>query len=270
MPSGSYTYTVTSVYNSWTNSALSSEVTVVSTPPSASAPGVSASVNHGTNPYWVDREDVTLTDITAANGGPAVTSVSYYYCPVSSAPCTSSNWTFIGNSTGGGNWAVPWASGSLPSDGIYDVVAIATNAASLTSPTSAASEVGVDTTGPIVSAPSVAAAVTYGGNPTFVSNEDVTLTDAPVSDAGSGTETVAYYYCAGSSGACSTVLIGSSSTASGNYAVSWSNPLPADGPYRIEAVAADYVTNATTSVATLVTVDTTPPTVSAPSVNGIS
>jgi hypothetical protein len=124
-----------------------------------------------------------------------------------------------------------------------------------------------------VVAPSVAASVTYGTNPIYVKSEPVTLTDTSVSDAGSGVKSVAYYYCAGSSGSCSSsngTLIGSSSTASGNYSITWNTPLPADGPYRIGTVATDNVTNTTTSGSTLVTVDTTPPTVSTPSVNGFS
>ena len=117
VPSGNYTYSVTVVYNSWTKSASSSEVTVVSTPPSASAPGVSAIVNYGTNPYWVDKENVTLTDAPAANGGSAIASVSYYDCATAAAPCTSSNWTLIGSGSSGPNWSATWTGTSLPADG---------------------------------------------------------------------------------------------------------------------------------------------------------
>jgi hypothetical protein len=217
----------------------------------------------------VDGETVNLTDSPTDSGGSGVASVAYYYCPTSAGSCTSSTpWTSIGSSSTGSSWSVAWS--TLPADGTYNVVAVATDETSNVSSPSTATEVGVDTTGPLVSAPQVAATVSYGSNPTYVSNEDVALTDPSVSDAGSGVSSVAYYYCAGSSGSCSTTLIGSSSTSAGSYPVTWGAPLPADGPYRIEAVATDNVTNATTSTSTLVTVDATPPTVSTPSVNGIS
>jgi hypothetical protein len=265
--SGTYTYTVTAVYSSFSSNA-SGQVTVTG-PPTASVPGITAAITYSSNPMWVNRENVALTDGPSANGGPAVTSVSYYYCTVSAAPCTSANWTSIGmSSTSVGSWPVTWSSTSLPADGTYDVVATATNSALLTSPVSSSIEVGIDTTGPVISAPTIAAAVTYGSNPTYVSNENVTLTDNSVVDAGSGVMSLAYYYCAGSSGSCSTTPIGSSSTSSGSYSVTWSSPLPLDGPYRIEAVATDNVTDATTSASTLVDVDATPPTVSTPIVNG--
>jgi hypothetical protein len=270
VPSGNYTYSVTVVYNSWSNSASSGEVTVANIAPAASAPSVSATTNYGTNPYWVNEENVTLTDTPTTNGGSAIASVSYYYCKVTAAPCNSGNWLPIGSTSGGGTWSVVWALTSPPSDGTYDVVAIATNTAALNSAVSTATEIGVDTTGPVVSAPSISATVTYGSNPIYVNNENVALTETSVSDVGSGVKSVAYYYCAGSSGTCTTTLIGTSSSSTGNYPVTWTSPLPVDGPYRIEVVATDNVTNTTTSSATLVFVDKTPPTVSAPSVNGFS
>ena len=156
VPDGTYTYTVTVIYNSFSAvSTSSNQVTVASVAPTAAAPGVSAAVTHGTNPEWVNGETVTLTDSPSANGGPALASVSYYYCLVTSAPCTSSNWTPIGSATSGGTWSVTWSSGSLPGDQTYDVVATATNASPLTSPPSSATEIGVDTTPPSVSTPSV-------------------------------------------------------------------------------------------------------------------
>jgi hypothetical protein len=159
VPSGNYTYTVTVVYNAWTNSASSAEVTVVSTPPSASPPGVSAIVNYGTNPYWVNKENVTLTDTPSTNGGSTIASVTYYYCLTSQSLCTNSstaNWTAIGSSVTAGTWTLTWASTSLPADGTYYLMATATNSSSITStPSSSSTEIGIDTTPPTVSTPSV-------------------------------------------------------------------------------------------------------------------
>jgi hypothetical protein len=129
-------------------------------------------------------------------------------------------------------------------------------------------------TAPTAPAPGATAAVTFGTNPLFVKNEVVTLTEA-ATDAHSGVSSVSYYYCAGASGSCTSAnwtLIGSSTTSAGNFAVITAAPLaPLDGPYRIVAVAADNAGNGSgSSAATLVTVDTTPPTVSRPIVNGHS
>jgi len=130
----------------------------------------------------------------------------------------------------------------------------------------------VDTTGPTVVAPSISAAVTYSSNPVFVNNEMVTLTNTSVTDSGSGVQSVTYFYCPTSAGSCTSssgIQIGLPAT-SAPYTVTWNTPLPTDGPYEIVAVGSDDVGNTTTSAATLVTVDKTPPTVSTPSVNGYS
>jgi Bacterial Ig-like domain len=129
-----------------------------------------------------------------------------------------------------------------------------------------------DTTPPSVPAPAAAAAVTSGSNPVFVDHEVVTLTDG-ATDAGSGVRSVSYYYCAGATGTCTSVngtLIGTSTTAATGFSVASAAPLaPADGPYRIVAVATDNAGNTSGySAPTLVTVDTAPPTVSRPIVNG--
>ena len=89
----------------------------------------------------------------------------------------------------------------------------------------------------------------------------------------SGMQSVAYFFCPGSAGACTSATpwtpIGTSTTATGNWPMTWATPLPADGPYRIVAVGTDNAGNVSgSSTATLVTVDKTPPTVSRPIVNG--
>ena len=130
----------------------------------------------------------------------------------------------------------------------------------------------IDNTAPTMVAPGATASVQYSSNPTYFDNEPVTLTEA-ATDSGSGVHSVSYYYCAGSSGGCTSstpwTLIGSSTTSSGNFAVIWNTPLPADGPYQIVAVGTDNAGNTSgSSPSTLVAVDTTPPTVTQPGVNG--
>jgi len=196
-----------------------------------------------------------------------VASVAYYSCPASAGSCTSNTpWSLIGSSSTGPDWSVSWT--TLPADGTYRVVAVVTGVNGTVSAPSSATQIGIDSNGPTVAAPSVAAARTSGSSPLTVSNENLTLTDTSVSDTGSGVKSVSYYYCAGASGACSTTLIGTSTTASGNYSVTWAAPLPADGAYRIQAVASDNVTNSTTSSSTPINVDSGAPTVSKPIVNG--
>ena len=273
VPSGTWAYTDTPYISgtNWTGpeSAQSPSVIVDTTTPAASAPGVSATTTYGSNPIWVNNETVTLTDSPTDVGGSGVASVAYYYCPSAASTCTSSTpWTSIKATSAGGTWSVPWS--GLPTDGTYKVVAVATGNNTDVSNPSTATLVGIDTTGPTVAAPTVSAAVKFVNGVIYVNNENVTLTDT-ASNGGSGVSSVAYYYCSGSSGSCdgsNGTAIGSSS--SGSYSVTWSTPLPADGPYRIGAVATDNVNNPTTSSSTAVTVDTTAPSVSTPSVNGIS
>lgn len=149
---GSYTVTA--------QASDSKSVTATSSPvgfnysamaPTASAPAVTATQTFGTNPTWTDGQNVAFTDSPATNGGTSIASVAYYYC--TTATCNSSNWTAIGPPSTGSPWSVTWS--SLPADGTYYVVAVATNAASVTSPVSSATEVGIDTTPPTVSTPNV-------------------------------------------------------------------------------------------------------------------
>ena len=65
--------------------------------------------------------------------------------------------------------------------------------------------------------------------------------------------------------------IGSFSSSASNFAVTTPAPLAAEGAYQVIAVATDTAGNTSTpSLATLITVDTTPPTVTRPTVNGHS
>ena len=73
------------------------------------------------------------------------------------------------------------------------------------------------------------------------------LTAGSTVDVGSGVATVSYYYCTGytNSPVCTSsngTLIGSSSTAAGNYPVSWTAQ-PPNNNYRVVIVATDNVTN---------------------------
>jgi hypothetical protein len=86
-------------------------------------------------------------------------------------------------------------------------------------------------------------------NVTWHVSNGAQLTDAAVSDAGSGVNRVEYYYCPGYTGTCTNgTLIGNSTTLAGNYPLTW-NGQPANGPYRVVAVSIDNVNNASSASA---------------------
>jgi hypothetical protein len=210
---------------------------------------------------------VTWIGSTLSTGQPAA---GYYVTRVTDGATAAACGTSPAQPTTGsscGDTGVP--------DGSYRYVVTAVYATwTAASLPSGSVTVVTDSTPPTVPAPVVTAAVTSGSNPVFVNHEVVTLTDA-ATDAGSGVGSVSYYYCAGATGSCTSAtgtLIGSSTTGSNSFSVVTNAPLaPSDGPYRIVAVGTDNAGNTSgASAPTLVTVDTTPPTVSRPTVNGHS
>ena len=98
-----------------------------------------------------------------------------------------------------------------------------------------------------------------------------TALTATASDTGSGVHSVSYYYCSGYSGGCTSgtgTLIGTSTTAAGNFPFTWSS-LPGSGAYRLVTVAVDNVTNTSSASASIpvhissgqtITFTSTPPT----------
>jgi hypothetical protein len=258
---GVYHYTVTAVFASWTAvSAPSANVTVNNTRPAVTVnqaagqadPTRLAPINF-TVVFDAVVTDFTSSDVTVAPG-------------TATAVVTGSGTTY--NIAVSGMTATGSVSASIAANTAHDAAG-----AGNTASTSTDNTVTYDVTAPIASAPAATAAVTFGTNPLFVNNEVVSLT-APATDVGSSVASVSYYYCAGSTGACTSanwIGIGTSTTAATNYPVPTAAPLAADGPYRVVAVATDAAGNASTpSTATAITVDTTPPTVTRPTVNGHS
>jgi hypothetical protein len=259
---GSYTYRVTAVYHSWTAvSAASNSVTVTNTRPSVTVnqaagqadPARSLPINFTAtfSETVVDFSSAAVTIGGTATGTPSVTisgSGPSYTIAVSglTGPGTVTA-TIAANAVHNGAGAGNTASTSTDNTVSYDPVA------------------------PSVAAPALTAAVTFGSNPIYVNNESITFS-AVASDTGSGVASVSYYACPTATGSCSSgtgTLLGSSSTAAGNYPVT-TTALTAQGPYQIIAVAVDNAGNTSTSTSTLVSVDSTPPTVSRPIVNGHS
>ena len=142
--------------------------------------------------------------------------------------------------------------------------------------TSAASspvDVQLDNIPPTTDAPGVTAANTFGTSPLYVTNETLNLTDNAADTGGSGVASVAYSYCTDNgAGGCADALtpIDASSSSAGNWPVTWATPLPADGTYRIVAVATDNANNVgVPSSATLIGVDSSGPTASAPGADAV-
>jgi hypothetical protein len=264
VPNGSwkYTYTADLTGTNWTRESLASNAISVS----STAPAVT--IDAAQRPTSNTAPTFTGTYGTAS-GDIASVSVTVYSGPDTSGAVVATPSATL--DTTNHTWSTAPLSPALSTDGTYTVAARQSNTGGSTG-TSTTSFV-LDTTGPTTPAPTVTAAVFYGASPLYVDNESVTLTDSP-SDADSGVYSVSYYYCASAVTTCTSsngTLIGSSTTAAGGFAVSSASPLASpDGTYKVVAVATDSVQNSTTSSSTLIYVDTTPPTVARPTVNGHS
>jgi hypothetical protein len=263
--SGTYVYRVRAVYNSWTAQGAESDPITVSastTAPTVTVDAVTTPTADATpsfsGTYGTEPGDDAAVDVTVYSGSD--TSGAVVATPTATLDTTAHT------------WSTDSLSSALTPDATYTVAARQHNSSSdLTG--EATSTFVVDTTGATASAPGLSAGTTFGSDPTFVNGEIVTFTDSP-SDA-SGVQSVSYYVCPTSVTNCTSgngTLIGSSSAAAGNYAVDSSNPLASpDGDYKVVAIATDAVGNVgDASSATRVSVDTTPPSVNRPTVNGYS
>lgn len=258
VPDGTYHYVVTAVYHSWTTaSAPSNSVTVNNTRPSVT-------INQASG--QADPTNVSPINFTVVFSEP----VSDFTTPDVSLSGTAGGTAAV---TGGGttyNVAVSGMSSGTVSASIAANVAHDGAGAGNTASTSTDSTVTYDVTAPTAPAPVVTAAITFGANPPlFVNHEVVTLTDG-ATDADSGVASVSYSRCAGASGTCTQFSLSSSTDQAGSFSLP-TDVWTTDGPYRILAVATDKAGNVSTpSATTLITVDTTAPTVSRPTVNGNS
>jgi Bacterial Ig-like domain len=292
VPDGSWQYTdsATIAGTSWvgTPSSLSNSVVVDTTPPTTtiSFPASSAYYNSanwtagcntspfnmtdsicgtatdpGTNASGVASVAVSIQSVSGATAGEYWGGSSFNQSSEDQLPATYSS----------GDWTLPFPASNFPADGTYIARSYGTdNDGNVQSPGTAV-VFHIDNTPPTVVAPGATASVTYSSNPMWVNEEPVTLTESAI-DSGSGVASVSYYYCAGSSGSCTSsngTLIGSSTNSGTSYSVAWNPPLPADGEYQLVVTATDNAGNTSaSSPPTLIGVDTTPPTVPQPGVNG--
>ena len=288
VPDGGHDYTVTAVLASWHATSGSSHIVVQSDGVAPDGPTLispqTSGANSGTFSNGVFNASTWGTGCTAPATicGTAADNAGGSGVKKTQLQIAGTDGTNNGKYWDGGAWAsgplfldaVGTSSWSyalpLPDDGTYSLVARTfDNAGNQSLDTS--ESITVDNSSATVAAPDVAASTTFGAGPVYVNNEPVTLSDGASDAAGSGVRSVAYYYCPGSLGTCSGGTgIGTSTTSVGSWPVIWA-PLPADGPYRVVAVATDNAGNVSgPSDPTSVSVDTTPPNVSRPIVNGNS
>lgn len=260
---GTYTYVVTAKLNSWTAASNpSSSVTVTNIAPTEtinqasgqSDPTNASPVNFAVvfNESVVDFSASSVT-IGGTAGGTKVDAVT--------GSGTTYNVAVSGMTTSG------TVTASIAAGKVHDANGTANTASSSTDNT-----VTWDVTVPTAPKPTVTAATVFGSNPTYVSSEALTFSDAATDDVGgTGVQSVVYYYCAGSAG-CTTggTQISSGSSTAPNYSVTSSVPAFAngDGQYSVVAVVTDKAGNQTRSAAVVIALDTTTPTASAPTVNG--
>lgn len=264
VPDGTYTYAVTAVLSSWSATSVSSnEVSVSNTRPAVTvdqASGQGDPTNTApimfTAVFSEPVADFTAAKVVVGGTAPGAKAVS-----ISGA---GPSYTIsISGMTGSGT-----VTASIAANTVH-----ASSGAGNTASTSTDNSALYDITSPTAPTPSASAAITFGTSPMYVNNEVVNVRDA-AQDADSGVAVVRYYVCAGATGSCGSgngTLIGSSTNASNNYAITSNAPLATpDGIYRIVASATDNAGNTTASGPVQIAVDTTAPTASAPIVNGRS
>ena len=191
-------------------------------------------------PYTTNQNVVTIAGGCTPGEGNVGWSAAGTVTENGSVPCSS------------GAWSATLTS-QLSEEGSYTLSA-AQGAASSPSQT-----LTIDTTAPTI--PTLTALPPYVRN-----GQPLSATNVSDNGGGSGVKQVNYLYCPGSSCTPSTP-IGSSSTASGDYAVSWSGQ-PADGPYRVLAQTEDGAGNTADSSIQSTVIDNTPPPVALDKING--
>ncbi len=193
-------------------------------------------------PYWTNPNVITIAGGCTSGEGNVSWSVTGTATENGSVPCAS------------GAWSAALTS-QLSAEGSYTLSAAQSTASS------PSQTLTIDATAP--------AAPTLSPLPAHIRNgQSLSATNVSDNGGGSGVKQVNYLYCPGSSCTPST-LTGSSSTAGGDYAVSWSGP-PADGPYRVMAQTEDNAGNTADSSILSTAIDNTPPSVALDKINGAS
>lgn len=174
-----------------------------------------------------------------------------------------------------GEGTVSWSVGGAASEGGSASCASGTWSASLSTPLSSDGSYTLSAAQGVASSPSQTLMIdttapdppTLTALPPFIGNgQPLSATNVGDNGGGSGVKQVNYLYCPESSCPPDT-LIGSSSTASDDYAVSWSGQ-PADGPYKVMAQSEDNAGNTADSSIQATAIDNGSPHVTLNKVNG--
>jgi len=145
----------------------------------------------------------------------------------------------FGNPVASGGITVTLSSSAGPLDGGATAVTNGSGLATFGSAEIDTAAAGLTLTG---SASGLSPASSGSFNVVVPVTNGIPLTDT-AADSGSGVKSVGYYYCAGYSGACTNgTLIGTATNAANSYLLTWTGQ-PANGQYRLVAVAVDNVTN---------------------------
>ena len=187
---------------------------------------------------------VTLSPTDNAGGSGVATT---YYTDGSSTPTTSST---------------QGTSIVLSTDGVYNVKYFSVdNLGNQESVKTASTAIHIDKTAPTPAAIGFPGAYVHSGTTNIANGQALTdaATDQTINGASSGVASVHYYYCAGT---CTPVVgtneIGTGSTTSPSYSVTWSSQ-PADGTYSVLARVTDVAGNSANSSVFQVAIDNTKP-----------
>ena len=203
-----------------------------SAPVSSTVTGVTVDVSAPTgtldNPGANVRGTVALasSDLTDATSG--VDTVDF-----ERSPAGGGAWVNVGtDSSAAGGWTVNWVTGGV-SDGLYDLRAVATDAAGNAHTTATIANVRVDNTAP-------SGTLDDPGSPV---RGTIALTSSGVADGGSGLASVAFQRSP--AGANTWTAIGTDSSSTGGWTVNWATGGVTDGLYDLRAIVTDAAGNPT-------------------------
>ena len=164
------------------------------------------------------------------------------------SPAGGGAWVNVGtDSSAAGGWTVDWVTGGV-SDGLYDLRAVATDAAGNAHTTATIANVRVDNTAP-------SGTLDDPGSPV---RGTIALTSSGVADGGSGLASVAFQRSP--AGANTWTAIGTDSSSTGGWTVNWVTGGVTDGLYDLRAIVTDVAGNPHTSATVAnVRVDNTAP-----------
>ncbi|HZQ04091.1 MAG TPA: Ig-like domain-containing protein, partial [Gaiellaceae bacterium] len=185
------------------------------------------------------RGNVSLAATAADSGGSGIASVAFQR-----SPAGAGTWTTIGTATG--PFSLSFDTTSV-ADGVYDLRAIATDAAGNQTTSAVVTSRLVDNTAPTGS-------LTAPANGAKLAGASVTVA-ASSADAGSGVASVVFQRSPAGAGTWTAIGTATSSP----YQRSWDTTAVADGNYDLRAVTTDAAGNSFTSATTTVTVDNTAP-----------